>query len=477
MNESRPSLARVLALNRSVGIVLISVLFFGLGEQLWSQFMPIYLEAQTRQVAREASAGAAVAWQALWAIGSYAFLRNLFEGFCYIGGGQLTARLGDRGSLILFGILTLVGYVLFLTSATPVLTILAALLIIGWEPLSVPVTFTTVGSTVERAGQGMAFALQSIQKRLPKIIGPFAAGLVLGAAEQAVGDPEAGRIHGMQFLVGTALVLGLVTLVIQYLWMPPDATSTIRKPQNVDESGETPNAEADASGAPVDTPAGSVLGSLAIVRQFDLQLRSLLVAEVFTRWCDWLVREFVVLYVVLKRGVSLEMAGALLAVQNLTALATYVPIGQLTRSVGLQPFIGLTFVFFALFPLALALCPGGVWLYLAFVVYGLREIGEPARKALITALLPSALRARGVGLYWGLRSFAICTASLAGAALWHAYGPEVLLYVAFGLGCVGAAVYYRFARRQRPASQGQKETGDVAASPVDRRDSGELGRG
>src|SRR4029077_12588039 len=108
---------------------------------------------------------------------------------------------------------------------------------------------------------------------------------------------------------------------------------------------------------------------------------------------------------------------------------------RMTKSVGLQPFIGVTFIFFALFPLVLALVPGGAWLTLAFVVYGLREIGEPARKALITSLLPEGSRARGVGLYWGLRGFAICPASLLGSFLWFRVGPDNLLYMAFVLGC------------------------------------------
>jgi len=119
--------------------------------------------------------------------------------------------------------------------------------------------------------------------------------------------------------------------------------------------------------------------------------------------------------------------------------------------VGLQPFIGLTFVFFALFPLVLAVVPDGWGLVLAFVVWGLREIGEPARKALITSLFPGAVRAEGVGLYWGLRSLAICWAPLVGALVWYAFGPEPLLYVAFALGALGAVVFYTFVRELAPA--------------------------
>jgi MFS family permease len=416
-SEPRHALLRLLALNRAVGVVLLTVLLFGLGEQLWSSFMPLYLEARVDQAAGEAAASRReVLWQVLWTVGIYACLRNLFEGFCYIGGGRLTARLGDRGSLILFALLTISGYVLFLSIPASWAAVAAALLILGWEPLSVPVTFTTVGATLHPSRQGMAFALQSIQKRLPKIIGPALAGLVLGAAERAFGNPDAAHIHGMCILVAVALVLGLVSLAIQVVWMP-----------------HRPAAPAGAS-------------SLAILRGLHPTLRTLLIAEVFTRWCDWLVREFVVLYLLLVRGVPVQEAGGLFAIQNLTALVTYLPIGRMTRTVGLQPFIGVTFVFFALFPLVLALVPGGGWLVLAFIVYGLREIGEPARKALITSLMPEAVRARGVGIYWGIRSFALCTAAPVGAAVWYRFGPEALLYTAFVVGCVGTAVFYLVCR-------------------------------
>jgi MFS family permease len=316
--------------------------------------------------------------------------------------------------------LTISGYLLFLggpaaAALAPALdldtwlAVLAALLIVGWEPLSVPVTFTTVGSTVATARRGMAFAVQSIQKRLPKILGPALAGLAIGAL---------GAVEGVRAVVAVALGLALVSLAVQFRWMPH------RRPP----------------------PPGP--GTRQSWRAFPPLLRRLLLAEVFTRWCDWLVRDFVILYALIVLGASPAAVGLLMALQHITALLTYLPVGRMTEKVGLQPFIGLTFVFFALFPLALALTPDRGWLFLAFIVYGLREVGEPARKALITTSLPEAVRARGVGLYWGLRSFAICWAPLVGAGLWGAFGPEVLLYTAFALGCVGALVFYLFCRGQ-----------------------------
>jgi predicted MFS family arabinose efflux permease len=223
----------------------------------------------------------------------------------------------------------------------------------------------------------------------------------------------------MRWLVAASLVLGLVSVGMQITWMPHQKPS----------------------------PPGP--GARAVVAQFPPTLRRLLAAEIFTRWCDWLVREFVVLYLLGTRGVDPATVGLLFALQNVVALLTYLPVGRMTAKVGLQPFIGLTFVFFALFPLSLAVVPDGWGLAAAFIVYGLREIGEPARKALITSLVPKDVRAQGVGLYWGIRSVAVCWASLVGAFVWVWVGPAALLYLAFVFGAAGAAIYYAVAREPR----------------------------
>ncbi|MFO0925961.1 MAG: hypothetical protein U0736_02855 [Gemmataceae bacterium] len=405
------SLADLLALNRTVAVVLLAVLFFGLGEQLWEPFLSVYLEAAS-ELKRQAVRAGEVSASVLVLVGVYALLRNVFEAGCYVGGGGLTARLGDRGSLLLFGGLSTVGYLLFLVAPGPAVAIAGALLILGWEPLAVPVTFTTVGSTVDRSRQGMAFAVQSIQKRLPKILGPLIAGWVLEWAGRHAASVEAGRVAGMGWLVVMALALGLVSLAMQAVWMPH------RKPPPDDA------------------------GLRQVVAAFPREIRSLWLAETFVRWGDQLVREFIPLYLVIVRQVPVGWVGVLMAIQHTTALLTYLPVGRLTRTTGLKPFVGLTFVFFALFPLALVTLPDGWGLVVAFVIYGLREIGEPARKAMITNGIPEAVRARGVGLYWGVRSVLIAPAGLAGAGLWLAFGPERSFVAAFASAAVGAALFY-----------------------------------
>jgi hypothetical protein len=88
------SLRTLLALNRTVGIVLISVLFFGLGEQLWSPFFPVYLDAKMNGSAAGAIGG--VSLTALLAVGVYACLRNLFEAACLITCARLLRKFEAR---------------------------------------------------------------------------------------------------------------------------------------------------------------------------------------------------------------------------------------------------------------------------------------------------------------------------------------------------------------------------------------------
>jgi len=78
-------------------------------------------------------------------------------------------------------------------------------------------------------------------------------------------------------------------------------------------------------------------------------------------------------------------------------------------------------------------------LVFTYVLNGLREIGEPARKALISTGFPPEIRARAVGLYWGLRSFAFCPAPLFAAYLWRRIGPDYTFLIGGAIGLFGTA--------------------------------------
>ncbi len=76
----------------------------------------------------------------------------------------------------------------------------------------------------------------------------------------------------------------------------------------------------------------------------------------------------------------------------------------------------------------------------AFVVGGLREIGEPARKALIVDLAVPSLRARSIGLYYLIRSLAIAPAAFIGGLLWEVT-PALPFWMAGLIGLVGVVVF------------------------------------
>jgi hypothetical protein len=54
---------------------------------------------------------------------------------------------------------------------------------------------------------------------------------------------------------------------------------------------------------------------------------------------------------------------------------------------------------------------------------------------------------------------AICWSSLVGAVVWFWYGPDALLYVAFGFGSAGAVVFYLWVRDARGVHPGVESGG------------------
>ena len=411
---SRATVADWLGLNRATLAVLAVIGCLGLSEELWSNFLSLHL----RDEAAAAGASHAVAAAAVY-MGFIAFAKNLLEGAAYIAGGTLAHRLGARVALAASALPMAAGFAIMLTSRHPWATAAGALLMTNWEPLSVPATFDVVGSEVRKERRTIAFAMQSIQKRLPKMIGPVIGGIAIGA----VG-------YWLNLTLAIAF-LGLSVVVQLFL------TKRMRpKPD------------------PAHVPFRQIL------RAMPASLRQLLQAEIFIRWGDWFARDFAVLYVVnllvarygWTERAAATAAGYLLAVMAATALATYVPVAKLVdRSDSPRPFIGLTFLLFALFPICLVVLPKltdalGVpviaALVLTYLINGLREIGEPARKALISSGFPPEVRARGIGLYWGVRSFAFCPAPLVAAWLWTRAGPDVTFLAGGAIGLCGTAFYF-----------------------------------
>ena len=77
---------------------------------------------------------------------------------------------------------------------------------------------------------------------------------------------------------------------------------------------------------------------------------------------------------------------------------------------------------------------------MAFVIGGLREVGEPSRKAMIVGLAQPAIRARSIGLYYLVRSLAISPAAFIGGLLWNV-NPAVPFLAATAVGLAGTVIF------------------------------------
>jgi MFS family permease len=136
---------------------------------------------------------------------------------------------------------------------------------------------------------------------------------------------------------------------------------------------------------------------------------------------------------------------AILKKFNLTAEPALRLLGKIvngadTDRLARKPFVIATFLCFALFPVAVVVAPDNGWLVCAFIIGGLREIGEPSRKAMIVDLAQHNLRARTVGLYYLVRSLSITPASAIGGLLGR-IRPQTPFIVAGIIGMVGTFLF------------------------------------
>jgi MFS family permease len=202
-----------------------------------------------------------------------------------------------------------------------------------------------------------------------------------------------GLLHGFRWAVGITIVLTIAAIMIQYRYykLPP--------PKQDD----------------------SPLHPLHVLRRMRGDLKRLLLADALVRVGMRSYMTFTPLYVlnVLERG-YVEW-GSLQSLVAVTSIITYIPVAKLADRTGRhsrRPFIAATFLFFSVYPLALVLAPSAIWLIPVFVISGLREAGEPARKALIMDLATQSALGRQMGTYYMVRGIFISLAPLLGGLLW-----------------------------------------------------------
>ena len=389
MHHRRGARARdFFGLTPEIIAVSTAMLLMNLGENLWRRFLPKYLQ----------SLGAPIT-----AIGLFGTAEDFLDGIYQYPGGWIADRYGRRAALLLFVSLTIVGYGLFTVLPSWPIAFLALAFVMAWDAMASPTLFAVVGDALPREKRTMGFTVQSILRRLPIVVAPTLGGVAIAAL---------GLHRGVQLGLVISIVLAVVTLLV---------AARVRIPVVRDETA---------------------IDVRHVWRSFPRSLRWLLASDVFIRTCDGMVDVFLVLYAINVVGISAPQFGILVAVQAATAMLVYIPAAKIAERTGKKPFVIATFVCFALMPLAVVWARSFASLVLAFVIGGLREVGEPARKALIIDLAAPSLRARVVGLYYLGRSLAIAPAAFVGGLLWRV-SPAVPFYVAAAIGGVGVWVFAR----------------------------------
>jgi len=389
-------ISKFLGLQRSTIGMLFMVILVGMGERMAERFLPIYLIAL--------GGGPLV-------IGLLNGLDNLMSALYAFPGGYLSDRLGFKKALLVFNLFAMFGYLIVISIPAWPAVLVGALFFLSWSAISLPATMSLVAGVLPMNKRTMGVSMHSLVRRIPMALGPIIGGLFIGIW---------GEKDGVRLAFVVALLLAVLAAVMQ---------------QKMIEEGPAGQSESKQSRKPEKNP-------LRLLCEMLPALRRLLVSDILIRFCEQIPYAFVVVWCmkVIKAPVTALQFGILTSIEMATAMLVYIPVAYLADRSTKKPFIVITFVFFTLFPLALLFSRSFGLLVFAFILRGLKEFGEPTRKALIMDLAPEDRKAAIFGLYYLMRDVIVSVAAFGGAFLWQ-IGPQVNFLIAFACGIMGTVFF------------------------------------
>jgi MFS family permease len=260
----------------------------------------------------------------------------------------------------------------------------------------------------------MGVTMHSLVRRFPMALGPILGGLCIGAW---------GVKDGVRVAFGVALIFAFIAVLLQQKLIEDDSS---KKPH--DEGAIQPEKN-----------------PFKLFQSMDASLKRLLVSDILIRFCEQIPYAFVVVWCMkaITEPVSAFQFGILTSIEMATAVLVYIPVAHLADKSTKKPFVVITFIFFTFFPFVLIFCQSFLWLIPAFVLRGLKEFGEPTRKALILDLAPETCKAGMYGLYYLIRDICVSVAAFGGAFLWL-ISPATNFMVAFLFGVIGTIAFARY---------------------------------
>ena len=383
---------------RNVFVMSAAVFALIAGEQLWTRFLPVYL----------VTLGASAVALGLW--GSS---KDFIDAALQYPGGSLSDRYGSQRALLLFTAIAGLGYLAFWVSPSWEWMFLGLLFATAWGSLASPAMFALVAESLPPGRRTRGFLIQSVLRRVPIVFAPTLGGMLV---------ERMGLREGLRIGFSISIMLAIITLWFQYRFYLPPASPPPRRAH----------------------------GLLALWRRAPTPLRRLLLADVLARAAESMADVFVVVYVLDHLHAGPMRYGGWVGLQMAVSIVSYFPSAWLATRFGPRLPVAITFIMFAAFPLMVGVAGDTVGLTVAFVVAGLRELGEPARKAMIVDAAPEDARAQTVGAYYLARSVLILPAGVIGGMLW-ARDPQSPFWLASVVGAAGIVYFMVFFHRPAAA--------------------------
>lgn len=380
-----------LALKRSMAAILSIVMFVELGEKMGERFLPIFILAL---------GGNAIM------VGLLNAMDNFLGAVYSFPGGYVSDRIGYKKSLMIFNLVAMLGYLIVILFPHWQTALLGAALFISWSSVSLPAIMSAISKILPDKKRTMGVTMHSLVRRLPMAIGPVLGGVCIKLW---------GEVDGVRVAFSVSFVLAFLALFIQHFFLEE-----------------------------IKSQAPAIINPLAVIKKVSPALKKLLISDILIRFCEQIPYAFVVIWVMknLNRG-AVEF-GLLTTVEMATAILIYIPVAYLVeKNKSKKPYIAITFGFFSLFPLALMFSRSITSLMLVFFIRGLKEFGEPTRKALILDLSPRENKGQVYGAYYLVRDTIVSAAAFAGGLLWMV-SPYLNFITAFVFGIIGTAYFIAY---------------------------------
>jgi MFS family permease len=256
----------------------------------------------------------------------------------------------------------------------------------------------------------MGVSMHSLVRRIPMALGPIIGGFCIAMF---------GEKDGIRFAFIISFIFAFVAIFLQHYLIED---THIKQLDNVP------------------------CNPFHIFAKMSPSLKSLLVSDILIRFCEQIPYAFIVVWCMKNIGISGIKFGLLTTIEMVTAILIYIPVAYFAdKAKGKKIFVTITFIFFSAFPIVIMFSSSMLMLAFAFLIRGLKEFGEPTRKALILDLADTNSKGTTYGAYYLIRDTIVSIAAFSGGILWI-ISPKVNFITASLFGFIGVIYFIKYCK-------------------------------